>query len=83
MDRTLQMTRKERDRLGVISSLEREELTTARAAALMGLTPRHVRRLMAARRERGDEALIHAAREHRIVTIGDLLPCIWTDTKRR
>ena len=52
----------EQARLHVLNSVLAEEITIGQAAALMDLSERHTRRLLAAYRERGAEALAHGNR---------------------
>ena len=59
------LTPKEQSRLQVLNSLAAEHMTLDQAAELMGVTPRHVRRILAAYRERGAEALAHGHRGRR------------------
>ncbi len=56
------MSQKELQRVAVISSCVKGELACARAAALLDLTPRHVKRLKARLRQSGEAALAHAGR---------------------
>ena len=49
----------EQARLHVLNSVLAEEITIGQAAALMDLSERHIRRLLAAYRELGAEALAH------------------------
>ena len=55
----------EQARLQVLNSVLAEEITIGQAAALMELSERHVRRLLAAYREAGAEALAHGNRGRR------------------
>ena len=55
----------EQARLHVLNSVLAEEITVGQAAALMDLSERHVRRLLAAYRELGAEALAHGNRNRR------------------
>ena len=55
----------EQARLQVLNSVIAEEITIGQAAALMELSERHVRRLLAAYREAGAEALAHGNRGRR------------------
>ena len=55
----------EQARLQVLNSVLAEEITIGQAAALMDLSERHVRRLLAAYREVGAEALAHGNRGRR------------------
>ena len=56
------MTQKERARLQVLNSLLAEHMTLDQAATLMGVTPRHTRRILAAYREEGAAAVAHGHR---------------------
>ena len=56
------MTQKEQARLQVLNSLLAEHMTLGQAATLMGVSPRHTRRILAAYRERGAAALAHGHR---------------------
>ena len=55
----------EQARLHVLNSVIAEEITIAQAAALMNLSERHARRLLAAYRKDGAEALAHGNRGRR------------------
>ena len=55
----------EQARLHVLNSVLAEEITIGQAAELMDLSERHVRRLLAAYREFGAEALAHGNRGRR------------------
>ena len=59
------MTPKEQSRLQVLNSLAAEHMTLDQAAELMGVTPRHARRILAAYRESGAAALAHGHRGRR------------------
>ncbi len=59
---TFTLSQKELQRVAVISSCVKGELACARAAALLDLTPRHVKRLKARLRQSGEAALAHAGR---------------------
>ena len=59
------MTPKEQSRLQVLNSLAAEQMTLDQAAELMGVTPRHARRVLAAYRESGAAALSHGHRGRR------------------
>ena len=59
------LTPKEQSRLQVLNSLAAEQITLDQAAEVMGVTPRHVRRILAAYRERGAAALAHGHRGRR------------------
>ena len=56
------MTPREQSRLQVLNSLLAEHMTLDQAAALMGLSPRHTRRILADYRENGATALAHGLR---------------------
>ena len=59
------MTQREQGRLQVLNSLLAEHLTLDQAAALMGVSPRHTRRILAAYREKGASAVAHGQRGRR------------------
>jgi transposase len=59
---TFHLSQKELQRVAVISSCSKGELTCARAAELLDLTPRHVKRLKARYRLGSAAALAHASR---------------------
>ena len=59
------LTPKEQSRLQVLNSLAAEHMTLDQAAEVMGVTQRHVRRILAAYRERGAAALAHGHRGRR------------------
>ena len=59
------MTQKEQARLQVLNSLLVEHMTLDQAAELMGISPRHTRRILAAYQERGAAALAHGHRGRR------------------
>ena len=59
------MNPKEQSRLKVLNSLAAEQMTLDQAAELMGVAPRHARRILAAYRERGAAALSHGHRGRR------------------
>ena len=59
---TFALSQKELQRVAVISSCVKGDLACARAAALLGLTPRHVKRLKSRLRQGGEAALAHASR---------------------
>jgi len=56
------LSQKELQRVAVISSCVKGDLACARAAALLDLTPRHVKRLKSRYRQGGEAALAHASR---------------------
>ena len=53
---------KEQARLQVLNSLLAEHMTLDQAATLMGVSPRHTRRILAAYREKGAAAVAHGHR---------------------
>ena len=59
------MTPKEQSRLQVLNSLLAEHMTLDQAATLMGVSPRHTRRLLASYREGGAAAVAHGHRGRR------------------
>ena len=59
------MTPKEQTRLQVLNSLLAEHMTLDQAATLMGVGPRHTRRILAAYREKGAAAVAHGHRGRR------------------
>ena len=59
------MTSKEQTRLQVLNSLLVEHMTLDQAAKLMGLSPRHTRRILANYREKGAASLAHGHRGRR------------------
>ena len=59
---TFTLSQKELQRLAVISSCVKGELACARAAELLAITPRHVKRLKARYRQGSAAALAHASR---------------------
>jgi len=59
---TYTLSQKELQRVAVISSCVQGNLACARAAALLDLTPRHVKRLKSRLRQGGAAALAHASR---------------------
>ena len=59
------MTPKEQTRLQVLNSLLAEHMTLDQAATLMGVSERHIRRILAAYREEGVPALAHGHRGRR------------------
>ena len=61
------MTQKEQTRLQVPGSLLAEHMTRGQAATLMGVSERHIRRMLAAYREEGAAALAHGNRDRRPV----------------
>jgi transposase len=68
---TYTLSQKELQRVAVISSCVHGDLVCARAAVLLELTPRHVKRLTSRYRQGGEAALAHASRgrpSHRRLT---------------
>ena len=59
---TFALSQKELQRVAVISSCVKGNLACARAASLLDLTPRHVKRLKSRLRQGGEAALAHASR---------------------
>ena len=59
------MTPKEQTRLQVLNSLLAEQIALDQAAELMGVSPRHTRRMLAAYRENGAATLVHGHRGRR------------------
>lgn len=59
---TFTLSQKELQRVAVISSCVKGDLACARAATLLDLTPRHVKRLKARYRQGGEAAMAHASR---------------------
>jgi transposase len=56
------MTQAERDRLVALKKAKKKLITQKQAAEELGITERHVRRLLRALRRRGDKAVVHALR---------------------
>jgi biotin operon repressor len=56
------MTQKERDRLVALKKAKKKLITQKEAAAEIGVSERQVRRMLRSLKERGDKAVIHAAR---------------------
>src|ERR1700677_3355422 len=59
---TYALSAKELQRVSVISNCVKGNLSCAIAAKLLALTPRHVKRLKARYRQRGEAALAHESR---------------------
>src|ERR1700687_5208098 len=59
---TFRLSQKELQRVAVISSCVKGDLACARAAELLDLTTRHVKRLKSRYRQGGEVALAHASR---------------------
>jgi transposase len=59
---TFALSQKELQRVAVISSCIKGDLTCARAAELLDLTPRHIKRLKARYRQGSAAALAHVSR---------------------
>ena len=59
------LTPKEQTRLQVLNSLLAEHMTLDQAATLMGVSPRHTRRILAAYREKGIAAVAHGHRSRK------------------
>jgi transposase len=56
------MTQAERDRLVALKKAKKKLITQKQAAEELGITERHVRRLLRAMKRRGDKAVVHALR---------------------
>ena len=56
------MTQAERDRLVALKKAKKKLITQKQAAEELGITERHVRRLLRALQRRGDQAVVHALR---------------------
>jgi biotin operon repressor len=56
------MTQAERDRLVALKKAKKKLITQKEAAEELGITERHVRRLLRALKRRGDQAVVHALR---------------------
>jgi biotin operon repressor len=56
------MTQAERDRLVALKKAKKKLITQKQAAEELGMTERHVRRLLRALKRRGDKAVSHALR---------------------
>jgi DNA-binding Lrp family transcriptional regulator len=56
------MTQAERDRLVALKKAKKKLITQKQAAEELGITERHVRRLLRALKRRGDTAVVHALR---------------------
>jgi biotin operon repressor len=66
------MTQAERDRLVALKKAKKKLITQKQAAEELGITERHVRRLLRALKRRGDKAVVHALRglpSHRRVNV--------------
>ena len=62
MEKLLTMSKQELTRLEIIQRLEEKRMRQTEAAELMGISPRHVRRLLRAYREQGEQGLISKRR---------------------
>lgn len=56
------MTQAERDRLVSLKKVQKKLITQKQAAEELGITERHVRRLLRALKRRGDKVIVHALR---------------------
>ena len=56
------MTQGEQGRIQVLNSLLAAHMALDQAAALMGVSPRHIRRILAASQEQGATAVAHSHR---------------------
>lgn len=71
---TISLNAREQQRVMVLNRLERKQLVAAEAAALIGVSVRHARRLLARYREDGVAAMAHGNRGRRPVhTLDDAL----------
>ncbi|MDQ2949242.1 MAG: ISNCY family transposase [Acidobacteriota bacterium] len=59
------MTQKERDRLVALKKAKKKLITQKQVAAELGISERQVRRMLQSLKERGDKAVVHAARGRR------------------
>ena len=59
------MTPREQTRLQVLNSLLAEHMTLDQAATVMGVSPRHARRMLTAYRDKGSSSLAHGLRGQR------------------
>ena len=59
------LNQKEQARLSVLNSVLEHQVPIADAAELLGVSPRHARRMLAAYRDRGAAALAHGNRGRR------------------
>ena len=57
------MTQRDRDRLVVLKRAQKRQITQRQAAAELGLSERHVRRLLVRLEEVGDRAVVHGLRQ--------------------
>jgi transposase len=71
MERMVTLNSKEQKRLMVISKVERGEVGGGEAAALLGISLRHFRRIMAGYRREGARALAHGNRGRRPANVLD------------
>ena len=62
MKERITLSKKEQKRLMVLNEVERGVMTSREAAELLGLSPRQVRRILAAYRKEGAQALVHGNR---------------------
>ena len=61
----MELSLRERDRIGVLRQVDEGTLTAAAGAARIGVTPRHFRRLRRRFEAEGDAAVIHGLRGRR------------------
>jgi transposase len=61
----IEMSQQERDRLKVLHGVEQRQYSQAKAAQLLGLTVRQVRRLQRRLKDKGDGSLVHRLRGRR------------------
>jgi len=62
MKERITLSKKEQKRLMVLNEVERGVMTSRKAVELLGLSPRQVRRILAAYRKEGAQALVHGNR---------------------
>ena len=65
MKERITLSKKEQKRLIVLNEVERGVMTSMEAAEVLGLSPRQVRRILAAYRNEGAQALAHGNRERK------------------
>ena len=79
------LNQKEQARLSVLNSVLEYQVPIADAAELLGVTPRHARRMLAAYRERGAAALAHGnrgRRPHNATASGEAAAVVQLATER-
>src|ERR1039457_5154106 len=82
----LLMTQAERDRLVALKKAKKKLITQKEAGEELGITERHVRRLLRELKRRGDQVVAHGLRGYRTGGGGDPVaagvPEIWADAGR-